>query len=299
MDKDKALIFNIQRYSVNDGYGIRTNVFFKGCPLRCEWCSNPESQNRNVEFEFNEKECMGCGHCVNDCPSQARVSPKEIIPEKCTACLRCAKLCPKDALKAVGEWKDIYDIVDEAIKDISFFAESGGGVTLSGGEVLVQADVASRLIDEFHAAHVHVAVETTGFASWEQAAKVLEKADLVLYDLKQMDPVKHMKFTGVSNVPILDNARRLAKNTPEKIVFRIPLIGNVNADPENMQAVGKFARELGVKRVDLLPYHTFGEVKYEKLGRKYGCEEYYTPSEEEKNYCKEILESFGLTVAFA
>lgn len=293
---EKAVIFNIQRFSVHDGNGIRTNIFFKGCPLRCEWCSNPESQRKEMEFEFVEKDCMGCGECVKICPVGARISPKEVIREKCTKCMRCAKFCPKDALKTAGEEKTIDELVEEVVKDMSFYTSSDGGVTLSGGEVLMQAEAAAKLTDELHKINVHVACETCGYMDWERARKVLTRVDLVLYDLKHMDSEQHKKFTGVGNELILDNARRLAAINPDKIVFRVPLIGNVNAAGENIRAVGAFANELKVKRVDLLPYHELGVPKYEKLGRNYTENEFYTPSEEEKKELKNILEEMGITV---
>ena len=292
----KAIIFNIQRYSVHDGEGIRTNFFLKGCPLRCKWCSNPESQKREIEFEFVESDCMGCRTCVSVCPQQARISPTEVEKDKCRHCMKCAKFCPKDALKAAGEEKSIDELLEEVEKDLPFFANSDGGVTLSGGEVLMWTDFASELIDELHSMHLHVACETCGYAPWENAVKVFDKIDLVLYDLKQMNSGLHKKFTGVGNELILENARKLAKLDASKIVFRIPLIGNVNAYEENIRAAGTFAAELGVKRIDLLPYHEFGVPKYEKLGREYECEDFFTPDEEKQQEFKGLLEDMGIAV---
>ncbi len=290
----KGRIFNIQRYSVNDGYGLRTNIFFKGCPLRCEWCSNPESQNPRPEFEFVEGSCIGCGTCVSVCPTGARKDPKNYDKDNCISCYKCANMCPTDALRIVGKEKTVDELVEEVLREQVFYASSGGGVTLSGGEVLMQADFAAELIDKLHEAHVHVALETSGFATWENASKVLLRADLVLYDLKHMDEARHMKYTGVSNKPILDNARKLATVSSEKIVYRIPLIGNVNATMENIRAIGEFANKTHVNRVDLLPYHTFGASKYEKLGRIYGCADYYTPSEEDLKDYQETLVGMGI-----
>lgn len=287
---EKGIVFNIQRYSLHDGPGIRTIVFLKGCPLGCLWCSNPESQKLTRQIVFKPESCVGCGCCFNVCPTGAR-NDKNFTG--CKHCGKCISICPTGALEIIGTEMSVQDVLDEVEKDRAFYNNSKGGVTLSGGEPLVQHEFAAALVEAIKKMNLHVAIETTGFAPWEHAKKVLSGADLILYDLKQMDSEKHKIYTGVLNELILENARRIAKTKSENMIFRVPFIGSVNSDRENITAVARFASELGVKEVHLLPYHRYGEGKYKKLGLEYTFEA-YTPDSPVIDEALNLLRSYEI-----
>jgi pyruvate formate lyase activating enzyme len=286
----KGIVFNIQRYSLHDGPGIRTIVFLKGCPLDCQWCSNPESKSAKKQIVLKPDGCLSCGKCYEVCPSGARADSNFT---GCTFCGECAKICPMEALEIIGREMTVDEVLEEVEKDRSFFHSSGGGVTLSGGEPLVQHKFAYELIRALKKMHLHTAIETTGYAPFENAEKVLGSVDLILYDLKHMDDEKHKKYTGVSNALILENARRIAKTKKDDMIFRMPLIGGVNADRENLERLADFAEELGVLEVHLLPYHKYGEGKYKKLGVEYIFEG-YTPDDAEIEEDIRLLEARGI-----
>ncbi len=289
----KGVIFNIQKYSVNDGEGIRTIVFFKGCPLKCVWCSNPESQKMESEIFFVEDRCTGCGRCEKVCGTGAR---KDGVwdRDRCENCLACADACLNEALEVKGEEMTISEIIEEVEKDRVFYENSEGGVTLSGGEPLMQPAFAAALTAELKRKYFDVAIETTGFAQYEDLFEVVKNCDLVMYDIKHMDSAAHKKYTGVPNEKILDNLKRLAASG-KNIIVRMPVLGGINADEDNIRKTAAYAAKLGIKQMDLLPYHRFGEAKYKKLNKQYECEA-TTPSEEEMQRLKAICESYGLTV---
>lgn len=289
----KGIVFNIQRYSLHDGGGIRTLVFLKGCPLTCEWCSNPESQATKPQLIFTQDKCMGCGKCVDICPTGARKGA-EAHTAQCTLCGECVKVCPTGSLEIVGREMYAQEIIQEIEKDREFYETSNGGVTISGGEPLVQWEFTAELIKELKQRYYHVAIETCGYAQWEQVEKVVSLCDLILYDIKHMDSELHKKYIGVPNELILQNAGKIAQKNLN-IVFRIPLLGGINDDENNITKVAKFAQRIGVKEVHLLPYHRFGEGKYKKLNREYTCKA-TTPSQERIDHLKQILESSGITV---
>ncbi|MDL2236947.1 glycyl-radical enzyme activating protein [Christensenellaceae bacterium OttesenSCG-928-K19] len=264
---EKGKIFDIQRYSTHDGPGIRTVVFLKGCPLRCAWCSNPESQKPGMTIMFQPSRCIGCKKCEQACPNGIKLG-EQGVAEGCTLCGDCARACPSGALEIKGEEKTIAEIMDEVDRDASFYNSSGGGVTISGGEPLMQADFAVALADEVKRSGYHLAIETTGFAPWENARQVFEKIDLILYDVKHMDDAMHKEYTGVSNSLILENLEKAAKEGFH-IIVRVPLIKGFNATDENMGALADKMKELGLREIDLLPYHTFGESKYKQMRREY------------------------------
>jgi len=286
-------IFNIQRYSLNDGPGIRTVVFFKGCPLRCGWCCNPESFELQSHLTFNAEKCLGCGRCVEACPHGAR-SADGIDESKCRLCGKCVEVCPSGALEMIGKPMTVEQVLDEVEKDRLFYESSGGGVTLSGGEILAQWRFAVNLMEALRAKYLHIAIETTGYAPWERVEKVVDGCDLVLYDLKHMDPALHKKYTGVSNELILRNALAIAEKGKD-LIFRLPLIGGINDDENNVLEAARFAKEAGVRELHLLPYHRLGESKYYKIGRDFTCEA-YTPDEEYVAELKRKLEADGFTV---
>ena len=289
----RGRVFNIQRYSLHDGPGIRTVVFLKGCPLHCVWCCNPESIEMKPHITFNKDKCIGDGRCIEVCPTGARDAEGYHV-EICNFCGKCVEVCPTGALELLGREMSVDEVVEEVEKDRLFYESSGGGATLSGGEVLVQRGFALEILKELRARMLHTAIETTGYAPWKQVKEIAEACDLVLYDLKHMDSKKHKNYTGVPNDLILENAVHLAKEKKD-LIFRVPLIGGVNTDMQNIGLLAQFVVRTGVREVHLLPYHRLGESKYAKLGRKYGCEG-FTPEKEEIDEIKAVFESHNLTV---
>ena len=283
----KGTIFNIQKYSVNDGPGIRTVVFFKGCPLRCRWCSNPESQSAKVQILWDHKKCIHCLHCMQICPVKAISNTDDRIRidhGKCIGCQKCVRECPGYALTSEGETKDIQEILDVVLQDVAFYEESGGGITLSGGEVMVQPDFAAELLKAAREEGLHTCIETTGFTSKETFSKVIENVDYILMDMKHADPVKHRNGTGVSNEIIIENMK-YAISTGKQVLPRIPVIPGFNDTVEDAEKIADLLLETGADRCQLLPFHQFGENKYELLGLEY---EY----KNENAYHREDLEDY-------
>lgn len=287
----KGTIFNIQKYSINDGPGIRTIVFLKGCPLKCEWCSNPESQEMKKLLVFKAGDCIGCGKCVEMCPTGNRKTEDFKMCE--VACGRCTLMCPTNALEVIGEEKTVQEVIKEVEKDRKFYIKSGGGLTISGGEPLMQHEFAYELAKAAKANHINTAIETTGFASWEAASKVFSQIDYILFDVKSMDDETHIKYTGVSNKLILENLEKLAATRADDITIRIPLIEPVNADEENIIKTAQMAQRLGITKLHLLPYHKYGEGKYNKLYKEYTFEG-ITPSDETLDRYVELLKNYGI-----
>jgi pyruvate formate lyase activating enzyme len=297
----RGLIFNIQRYSVHDGPGIRTTVFIKGCPLRCIWCANPEGQALRPEIFLNLEKCTGCGRCIRECPQEAieiRSGKSRINRQVCVGCGKCAEVCPNQARGLIGRWTSAKEVFEEIKKDGIFYERSGGGVTLSGGEPLAQPEFASSILRLCKGAYIHTALETSGHADWEIFEEVLKSVDLLLYDFKHMDPAQHKRYTGVSNSLILNNVRRVSHELPIPVWARIPVIPKYNDSPENMEGTARFiAEELGncVKRVSLLPYHRLGETKFERLEANYSVST-DPPSEEHLKQLQKLFERFALPV---
>ncbi|MBM4443962.1 MAG: glycyl-radical enzyme activating protein [Chloroflexi bacterium] len=291
----RGLLFNIQRFSIHDGPGIRTTVFFKGCPLRCRWCSNPESWHDHPEIATYAAKCTRCGRCQKVCPVNAiAVSDRErtIDRQACNLCLKCGEVCPTGAIAITGQWMTVAEVMKEVEADGLFYVNSGGGVTLSGGEPLAQWEFALDLLRECQAKAFHTALDTCGYALWEVLDKVLDYTDLVLYDIKHMDPGRHTEGTGKTNGLILDNARRTAAK--RRTWLRVPLIPGYNDSVENLEAVARFGLEIGAEKVSLLPYHVWGQSKWERLGRKYPLEALPMPPESWAGECRKVIESLGL-----
>ena len=262
------LVLNIQKYAIHDGAGIRTTVVFKGCPLSCLWCHNPESQRYPRELMFHEDRCTGCGECVQVCPSGAAMPPDR---EACRQCGACVDICAHGAREWAGEPWEVRDLVRALEKDRMFYEQSGGGVTLSGGEVLAQdMDYVEALARRLYEDGVSVDIDTCGHVPYERFRRVLPYADTFLYDLKLMDPEAHRRYTGVDNRLILENLKRLSGDGG-KIDIRLPLIAGVNADEGHIGAVIDFLRREDIRphRVNLLKYHDTGRGKYPQLGRTY------------------------------
>jgi pyruvate formate lyase activating enzyme len=294
----KGLVFDIKKFAVDDGPGIRTTLFLKGCPMRCLWCHNPEGQESLPELMYMHKKCNICGECVGMCPSQALFSTRKelgINRKICSVCGVCAEKCPSGALKIVGKKTSVEEVMKEIGKDSAFYEESGGGVTLSGGEPLWQIDFTSAILRECKELNIHTAVDTCGYASCKAIERIKDKVDLFLYDLKIMNDEKHRKYTGKSNKQILRNFKTLADNGNDLLV-RLPVIPGINDDRKNIQMAADFVLLYGVKRVCLLPYHRAGIEKYRSLGKRYNLNSIRTPSEPKLNAIKEQLEASGLMV---
>jgi len=334
-------IFDIKKYSIHDGPGIRTTVFFKGCPLRCVWCHNPEGQKASAEIMFFSDRCTFCGTCVSVCPNHAvtlkavsresnwihpgaleagsretdRVHPGQdmllegrgsemnrayeihTLQKKCIACGECVKACPSGAREVAGRVVTSDELTREIMKDVVFYDSSGGGVTFSGGEPLLQPDFLLVLLRECKEREIHTAVDTCGFTEWETLSAIVPYVDLILYDLKCMDTGMHFQFTGRSNEVILENLIRLSK-IHSNVTVRFPLIPGINDNEENIVSMGEFLSSLrwegNQPRINVLPYHKTGIGKYERLGRAYSIPHVVQPTDEAVGCVRDRLRRFGL-----
>ncbi|MCX5677184.1 MAG: glycyl-radical enzyme activating protein [Planctomycetota bacterium] len=306
---ESGLVFNIQKYSIQDGPGIRTTVFLKGCPLDCWWCHNPEGQSPEPEITVIEGRCMRCGECRRVCvrgpvrppvlgggsPAAAGCGPAG-EPAACTLCGKCVEACPTGARQMVGRRMNAAEVLAEVLKDRVFYEESGGGVTFSGGEPLRQPRFLKALLQACRDAGLHTAVDTCGFAPKEDLLAVAPLADLFLYDLKFMDESRHARFTGASNVSILDNLRALG-GIHGNIWIRVPIIPGLNDSARELEALARCAASVpGVRQVNVLPYHGAGAYKSPRVGRAYRLQETAPPSPE---YMEDVAARFrghGLSV---
>lgn len=275
--KLQGYVFNIQRYSVHDGEGIRTNVFLKGCPLRCRWCSNPESQERLPELARNEGRCLGvekCDFCAKVCPHGALALPESGMPivlrDKCRRCMACAKACPAGALTPYGTLRTAGEVVSEVEKDSIFYARSGGGMTLSGGEPLLQSEFALAVLREAKRRRVHTAIETCGQVPWEVYEEAVPLIGEIMYDIKLIDPKKHKQHTGMGNRLILLNIKKIIETFPDaNLKIRTPVVPGVNDTVEDLTAILDFLEPYHSVNYELLPYHRLGTQKYYFLDREY------------------------------
>lgn len=267
----KGNIFNIQKFSIHDGPGLRTTVFFKGCPLRCRWCANPESQSGNMQISYDRRNCVHCLSCVQLCPEKCiKCTDGEIRLDRegCAGCMICVNICPGKALKAEGKLTDSDEIVRVCMQDIDFYEESGGGVTFSGGECFYQSEFAAELAGKLKEKGVHLAAETAGYVDSEVFHRLAPMFDLLLFDVKHYDSERHFAGTGVHNELIIDNLRWAVENG-FALLPRVPVIPGFNDSPEDAAGIAELVKNVGLERVQLLPFHQFGERKYELLGREY------------------------------
>lgn len=296
-----GVVFDIQHFSIHDGPGIRTTVFLKGCPLTCAWCQNPESQLRAPEIMFHADRCVGCGRCAEVCPEGAiAIADGRAHTDRdlCSGAGSCVETCPNEARTLVGKLMTAEEVVERAAADSMFYERSGGGITLSGGEPLAQPAFAEAILRLSRQAGLHTAVDTCGYAEWATARRVLLHADLVLYDLKHMDSDEHRRLTGVPNVTILQNARRIRHELELPVLARVPLVPGWNDSAENLAATADFvAGELGADTpVHIHPYHRFGEGKWEGLERADEHAAPAPPGEEQVRRAVKVFEARGLVV---
>ncbi|MBP2033965.1 pyruvate formate lyase activating enzyme [Clostridium algifaecis] len=296
--KNKALVFNIQRYSIYDGPGIRTIVFLKGCPLSCLWCSNPESQSINPQVIFSANKCINCGACVEKCNSGASILKDGKVQfqiEKCTSCAQCLDVCPTNARQIIGEIRTIDEVIREVEKDRQFYINSNGGVTFSGGEPTLHYEFLEEIVPKLKEKAIHVAIETTGYCEWTKFWRAVKDMDLILFDLKQMNNEKHKQYTGVENNIILQNAEKISKL--KETVFRIPVIPEYNDNIENFREIINMIERIKFKgKVNLLPYHLYGKAKYNKIGKIYKLFDVETPSKEKMNKILNIFKKNNIDV---
>ncbi|MDR3562564.1 MAG: glycyl-radical enzyme activating protein [Negativicutes bacterium] len=272
----KATIFNIQKFCVHDGPGIRTTVFFKGCPLACSWCHNPESQAFGPQLLVNRAKCSSCGQCARDCPHGVDgATGYDTI--RCVACGRCVDACPQDARVVAGREYSLAELMVEIEKDQPFYEQSGGGVTLSGGEALCQIDFVAALVSTCRQKGIGAVIDTCGQVPYDSIARVLDDTELFLYDLKFADPDRHRQHTGQDNALIIANLERLCRSGAA-VHLRVPLIAGLNDDDANIEGIVAVAKPLSIAAVNLLPYHDIGRDKYKRLGREYPDQAMATPS---------------------
>ncbi len=333
LGKDKGIVYDIQRFSVSNGIGIRTTVYLKGCTMRCKWCHNPEGVRHYPEVFHYWPRCTNCGICNDICPAGAidiidtvewggeereisldefqktvlkaegitlyhsikkRVSRRiKIEKDKCIGCLKCIEACPEDAFVVVGKFMTVDEVMEEVISDKIFYKTSGGGITLSGGEPTAQPEFSLSLLKKAKELGIHTALDTNGNLEWEFLKKLLHYTDLVLYDIKSMDPEKHKSFTGVENKEILENAQKIAE-LGINMRIRFPVIPNINDNKENIKHTASFVKSLGVEWIDILPYHAFAGQKYRLFSLEFPFPIGEGYPEKQIQEIKIIFESFGL-----
>jgi choline trimethylamine-lyase activating enzyme len=301
----KATIFNVQKYNMYDGPGVRTLIFFQGCPLRCKWCANPEGMIKKYRVMFKSNSCVNCGACVSVCPVGIHTISNESLKHEvnrnieCIGCRKCVDACLNSALSIVGEVKTISELVEIVEEDRAFYEASGGGVTLGGGEVLMQPEAASSLLMACKQEGINTAIETCGYAKLESVLKVAEFTDLFLFDIKHINSDKHFELTGVRNEQILENLKELLRRK-YKVKIRMPLLKGVNDCKEDIEDIIKFLIPFkdykNFKGIDLLPYHKMGVNKYKQLGIEYPIEGDPSLSNEDLNKIEGWIKKYDLSV---
>lgn len=299
MELPRGIIFDIKKFSIHDGPGIRTTVFLKGCPLHCLWCHNPEGISYKSEIHFFENRCIGCQDCVDACLNQALMfDGYQRIHDayKCRACGSCAEVCPAEAAYLVGTPRTVQEVMDEIMTDLIYYDQSGGGVTFSGGEPLGQIEFLLALLTACQDNGIHTALDTCGHVPYEQIERVRPLVNLFLYDIKVMDSERHMRYTGVPNHRILENLTALSRSN-SRVIARIPIIPGVNDDDENLNQTGLFLASLSnIQDVSILPYHRTATDKYRRMKANYQLIDLTPPTENRMIEIAESLEMYGLTV---
>lgn len=291
---NSVLISNIQRFSTKDGPGIRTTVFVKGCPLACKWCHNPETHNSHHEIMYNRENCTLCNRCVPACPEGAITIENGVLSTNtalCNHCGKCTDACYYNAREISGRVMSSNEVCDVVLRDVSFYSESGGGVTFSGGECMMYPDFLLEALKICKAHRIHTCVDTSGFAPLSAFEKIIPYTDLFLYDIKAFSPDLHKALTGVDNAIIWQNLEQLSKMGC-KINLRVPLIEGCNADLCEVESIAKKCAQYQFTQVNLLPYHDMGKYKYTKLGRDYDANSMSTPSEGKMAEIKKIFENY-------
>jgi len=290
-------IFNIQKFSIHDGPGIRTTVFLKGCSMHCAWCHNPESISQKPQLVFFPNKCIGCHRCFDACPTGALTlvdDERHYDKALCRLCGRCAEACYAEALVVEGRDATVDEVVAEILKDKPFYDNSGGGATLSGGEPLLQADFAAEVFAQCHHHGVHTTLDTAANVPWAAFEKALPHVDLVLLDIKIVDPSRHREATGVDNARILDNARRLY-HTDTRLWVRVPVIPGYTDDDDNIAAIADFVSDFpNLDHLELLPYHCFAEAKYQRLEEDYKLKGAEPPPRERLDHLVGIVAKRGV-----
>ena len=293
---NKAVVCEIEKYATHDGPGIRTVVFLKGCPLKCIWCANPETQRKEIDIYYNENKCVKCKRCINSCNNDAIIfkNNKVVINRnKCILCGECIKTCLMSALNFVGKERDVKEVFNEVYKDNIFYKQSGGGVTISGGEVLMNSKFVLELLNVCKENYINTAIETSGFGDFNDLKNIANLCDTVMFDIKSTDDNMHKKFTGASNKIILDNLKKLSK-IHHNIIIRIPVITGLNDNEENISKTADIALENDIKEIHLLPYHSLGKDKYRQLQRDYKLKELKNLNEIDIEHLKNIVQNKGL-----
>lgn len=290
-----GMVFNVMHYALHDGPGIRTVVFLKGCPLACQWCHNPESQERSAQLMIMAERCIGCGDCVEACPAGAAVLVDGVpgATDACTACGACVDVCLARARTMAGGMMSVEGVMSEVMRDRVFFEESGGGVTFSGGEPFAQSAFLRGLLEACTLEGISTAVETSGMVGQGELLNAAGAVGIFLYDIKHMDTAQHRKWTGAGNEMILSNLAALARVHPH-ITIRFPVIPGVNDGRDNLERMIAMMQGLGLREIDLLPYHRMGTDKYARLGRMYQLVELETPSTEHMDRIRSVFASAGI-----